>query len=317
MENTGGNRMKSFIQEIGKLLDFPRLDLIEKDIRLHNLLLSLSKDEYFSKNFSFKGGTCLIKSYLGYYRFSEDIDFTWRKQEVFDGMSQKRIRKYLSEVIDRTGGIFEDLGEAQGFEFINNKNNDRYVELGGSNKTATFKLWYNSEILDHPLFIKVQFNFVELLKFPQVDNKLHSLLSDQQSEELKKFFPIDYENYSKTIEFETYDIREIICEKVRSILTRRGTKARDFLDIYLIAKTYDENVLEYKPQIIDKTRFILDMYEKYRLNLKGKIDLVKSKEIFEWGGEKELLLKEINEIEFGRFNREFSDFLIDVIRDLV
>ena len=81
--------MKSFIQELGNLLKLSRLDLIEKDFILHNILLSLSQDDFFYNNFLFKGGTCLIKSYLGYYRFSEDIDFTWRDQSVFENMSQK------------------------------------------------------------------------------------------------------------------------------------------------------------------------------------------------------------------------------------
>ena len=308
--------MKQFVEEIGRLLDFPRLDLIEKDIRLHNILIELSKDEFFYDNFLFKGGTCLIKSYLGYFRFSEDIDFTWQKQRIFNGMSQKKIRKYLSDIIDRSGKIFEELGEVHGFEFVRDKSHNRYVELGGSNKTATFKLWYESEILDHPMFTKVQFNFVELLKYSEVGNKLHSLLSVRPSDELEKYFPDEYDNYSKAIEFNTYDIKEILCEKVRAILTRKGSKARDFVDVYLITKKLDENVSKYKPLIIEKTRFILDMYEKYRLNLKRKKDLIESKEIFKWGMERELLLKEIDEMEFGRFVGKFTNFLTEVIENL-
>jgi len=308
--------LKQFVDEIGRILDFPRLDLIEKDIRLHNILIELSNNEFFDDNFLFKGGTCLIKSYLGYFRFSEDIDFTWQKQRSFDGMSHTKIRKYLSGVIDRTGKIFEKLGDAQGFEFICDKSDKRYVELGGSNKTATFKLWYESEILDHPMFIKVQFNFVELLKYAKVCNKLDSLLSVRSSDELEKYFPDMYESYSKAIKFNTYDINEILCEKVRAILTRKGSKARDFIDVYLITEKLNENVSKYKIPIIEKTRFILDMYEKYQLNLKRKIDLIESKKIFKWGMERELLLKEIDEMAFGKFVGEFTNFLTVVIEDL-
>jgi len=101
--------MKEFIEQISDELGIMRRDLVEKDITLHRLLLDLSGDEFFSKNFLFKGGTCLIKCYLGYYRFSEDIDFTWESQKIFEGMSQKRIRVYLSNVIDRLGLIFEGI----------------------------------------------------------------------------------------------------------------------------------------------------------------------------------------------------------------
>ncbi|MEE9118882.1 MAG: nucleotidyl transferase AbiEii/AbiGii toxin family protein, partial [Calditrichia bacterium] len=101
--------MKAFIENICRITEFPRLDLVEKDIMLHNIIFALSRDEIFSENFLFKGGTCLIKSYLGYFRFSEDIDFTWKNQEAFEGMSQNRIRKNLSKMIDKTGKVFEDL----------------------------------------------------------------------------------------------------------------------------------------------------------------------------------------------------------------
>ena len=308
--------MKAFIEEVGRIIKFPRLDLIEKDMRLHSILSALSKDEFYSGNYLFKGGTCLIKSYLGYFRFSEDIDFTWQNQKTFDGMSRSRIRKYLSGQIDKTGKVFEDLGKDQGFEFVIDKSNERYVELGGSNKTATFKLWYDSEIINYPNFLKVQFNFVELLKYPKVESELHSLISDLSSEELNKFFPKEYYQYASTINFTTYDIREILCEKVRAILTRMGLKARDFVDVYLITKKVNEDILKYKPQIIEKTRFALDMYEKYRSNLKRKTDLINSKRLFSWGREKELLLKDIDEMEFGRFVGKFSDFLIDIIKEL-
>jgi predicted nucleotidyltransferase component of viral defense system len=308
--------LKAFIEEIGRVMEFPRLDLIEKDIMLHNILSALSRDKFFSHNFLFKGGTCLIKSYLGYFRFSEDIDFTWQNQDSFIGMSQSRIRKYLSGQIDITGKVFEDMGEDHGFEFVIDKSNERYVELGGSNKTATFKLWYDSEVLDYPSFIKVQFNFVELLKYSKVENKLLSLISDVSNEEVKKFFPKEYDKYSSIIEFKTYDIREVLCEKVRAILTRKGIKARDFVDLYLIIKKIKQNISKYKPQIIEKTRFTLDMYEKYRLNLKRKSDLINSKELFSWGRERELLLKELDEMDFSRFMNEFSDFIIEINEEL-
>ena len=166
------------------------------------------------------------------------------------------------------------------------------------------------------MFTKVQFNFVELLKYQEVGNKLHSLLSVRPSDELEKYFPDEYDSYSKAIKFKTYDIREILCEKVRSILTRRGTKARDFIDVYLITEKFSEEVSDYKFQIIEKTRFTLEMYEKYRSNLKRKMELIESRKIFEWGKEKELLLKDINEMDFGIFVEKLTDFLNELIENL-
>jgi predicted nucleotidyltransferase component of viral defense system len=64
--------------------------LIEKDLLLQGLLLQLSKSKYFSEKFVFKGGTCLTKAYFGYYRFSEDLDFTWINQKAFEGKPEKQ-----------------------------------------------------------------------------------------------------------------------------------------------------------------------------------------------------------------------------------
>ena len=85
--------MKDFIDEISSRFDIKRRDLLEKDIHVQRILLDLSMDDFFSKNFAFKGGTCLTKCYLGYYHFSEDIDFTWINQSIFKDKSQKEIRR--------------------------------------------------------------------------------------------------------------------------------------------------------------------------------------------------------------------------------
>jgi len=103
-----------FVNEVAGVLNIKRKDLIEKDLILHQILTDLSKDDFFAPNFLFKGGTCLIKCYFGYLRFSEDIDFTWRDQSVFKGMSGKRIRSHLSKVIGKTAGVFEDIANERG-----------------------------------------------------------------------------------------------------------------------------------------------------------------------------------------------------------
>ena len=297
--------MKAFIEEIGNSLNFPRKDLIEKDIILHRLLSYLSDDRFFRENFLFKGGTCLIKSYLDYYRFSEDIDFTWKNQSVFKEMSQKQIRKYLSNVIDQIGESLEKTG----LDFISDKSNRDYIELTGGNKTATFKLWYDSEILKYKTFVKIQINFVEKILFPTVRRELHSLLHKNKFQDIKTVFPDEYREYSRGILLSAYDIKEILSEKIRAILTRRGSKARDFVDVYMIHKKYNLDIHDVQPQTIDKTRFILRMYKRYRENIMEKIDLIENKSMFEWGREKELLLQELDENDFYEFIDEFNDTL--------
>jgi predicted nucleotidyltransferase component of viral defense system len=303
-----------FVNEVARILDIKRRDLIEKDLILHQILWDLSKDDFFSPNFLFKGGTCLIKCYFGYLRFSEDIDFTWKDQRVFNGMSQKKIRSYLSKVIDKTGAVFEIIAKKKGLDFKCEKHNADYMEFGGGNKTCTLKIWYDSEILKRRSFLKVQINFVESMCFPFKKGQLIGLLTGKH-EELNALFP-EYAEYAQTIPFSIYDIREILSEKVRALLTREGTKARDFLDIYLICTKFGVKLDDVEKCIVNKTNFALKLYGKYRTNLKEKVSLMQSGKLFDWGEERALLLAEIDEKGFYSFLSELKEFLEKIVNSL-
>ena len=297
-----------FVNEVARVLKIGRRDLIEKDVILHQMLADLSQDGFFSKNFVFKGGTCLIKCYFGYVRFSEDIDFTWKDQSVFNGKSQGKIRDFLSGIIDKTGGAFEQVAKKRGLDFKCVKSNKDYVELGGSDKTCTFKIWYDSDVLKRRTFVKVQINFVEQLFFSVKEGKLSGLLAGGD-QELEALFPEETIEYGKKIPFAVYDIREILCEKVRALLTREGTKARDFVDVYLIWKRFDIKPEDVEKCIVGKIGFSLKLYAKYRENLRQKVALLNSGKIFEWGAEKELLMSDIDEGDFYKFLGGFETFL--------
>jgi len=303
-----------FVNEVAKILDIKRKDMIEKDLILHQILFDLSGDRFFAANVLFKGGTCLIKSYFGYLRFSEDIDFTWKDQSVFNGMSQKAIRAYLSRVIDNIGKIFEKIAEKRGLDFKCEKSNAEYIEFGGGNKTCTFKMWYMSEVLNRRSFLKVQINFVERMCYPPRDAQLSGLLTGEH-EELDALFP-EYAEYTKKITFSVYDIREILSEKVRALLTREGTKARDFLDVYFICKRLGIKLEDVEGCIVSKTNFAIDLYDKYRFNLKEKNALLQSGKIFDWGRERDLLLTEIDDMDFYSFLSEFQVFLKKIIKNI-
>jgi len=63
---------------------------------------------------------------------------------MFEVLSVKEIRRRLSEVINRLGTLFEGVAMAEGLEFKCDKADRRFVELCGSNRFCTFKLWYRS-----------------------------------------------------------------------------------------------------------------------------------------------------------------------------
>ena len=301
--------MKEFIDELSSRKDVKRKDLLEKDILIQKILLDLSKDEFFSKNLAFKGGTCLIKCHLGYFRFSEDIDFTWIDQSIFKDQSSKQTRKIISELKDKIGGLLEDISKKRGLDFVLDKDNKKYVEFGGGNKFLTFKIWYKSEILKQESFIKVQINFVEDIKFKVSKKNMGCLLDAKNDKELEVLYGGNFTDYTTDVTLYTYDIKEILCEKVRAILTRRGVKARDFVDVFLITLKFDLKVQDLQKEIIEKIEFMIGMYHKYQENLDEKIKLLDSNDLFEWGTEKELLLEDIPEEQFNRFVNEFQGVL--------
>ena len=303
--------MREFIEEISSRLGLDK-GLIERDLLLHQILLDLSNSN-FADDFAFKGGSCLIKHYIGYYRFSVDLDFTFLNQQIFDGLSQKRIRRLLSSQIDSIGELFEAIAKKRNLTFKYDKGERRYVELGGGNKFTTFKLWFPS-IIGVESLIKIQINFIEKVLFPIRDVELRSICPE--SEELKLLYPTYYREYRKPIPFKVYDVREILCEKVRAILTRRGFKERDFVDIYLISKRIGIDFKEVERETLEKLKFVLKLYQKYRRNLMEKASTLII-ENFPFGSERQLLITEINEAEFYSFLTRFMPWLRRLIKTVL
>lgn len=304
---------KDFVYEVARTQKVKRADLIEKDLIIHQVLGDLSKNQFFHDNFVFKGGTCLSKCYLDYFRFSEDIDFTWKNQGVFDDKSQKKVRRYLSRVIDDIGDIFKDIAKARGLDFICKKDDRDYVELTGGDKTCTLKIWYQSEVLSRKSFLKVQMNFVEKLCYPFKSAELKCLISGDPKE-LVLLYP-EYQEYTQKIGFDVYDYREILAEKIRAILTRKGTKARDFLDVYLIEKQFEVPLDDIYNVVLDKIKFTLNLYARYRQNFEEKKQTILSLQFY-WGEEKGLLLKDIDEKDFYKFIKRLKVFLKRVMDNL-
>ena len=69
--------MKELVDYLSGRVGIANKPMLEKDIFLHRILLRLMKNKLFNEGFAFKGGTCITKCYIGYYRFSEDLDFTY------------------------------------------------------------------------------------------------------------------------------------------------------------------------------------------------------------------------------------------------
>jgi len=302
---------KKFIGHIGDKLGIEKRDLIEKDILLQIILNELTKNKDFSENYAFKGGTCLTKCYLGYYRFSEDVDFTYLNKDEFKNKSEKQTREVLSAKIDNLAKMIHEISNKKGYDFKPDKKDSKYIKFGGSNKFVTFKIWYDSIILNEPSFIKVQINFIEKLNYEVKELPAIFILGNKDKKEIELLFN-DYSYLLNPLKIKVYDLKEILIEKVRAILTRRGIKARDFVDVFLITKKDKLELNDFKKEIIEKISDMLK-FEKYSQNLKNKETQFNEDLIL--GEEEALMLIPIDK-DFPKFLKEFNVFLQKIIKEL-
>lgn len=299
-------RLKEFILFLKDRTKVESAELIEKDFYLNVLLAALKSDEY-----AFKGGTCLSKVYLDYHRLSEDLDFTFISQEIFDGKTTKQVKKICSERMYSFGDMIKEASGKYGIDFKMEKSNKRYVEIGSNNKLVTFKVWYRSVFTEAESFIKVQITFVELLKFPIRQMDVLPILDVNTLSQVERKYFEEFLAFYLPLKYLVYDIREIACEKVRAILTRRGFKTRDALDLFFIEKVKSISLDDLREGCVDKIIFAIENYEKYAENFRKteKIQLVEAMLVTERTAH--LLLGKIDEKKFSEFLGGLSKFLED------
>ncbi len=261
--------MKDFFEKLNELGKPKRTDIIEKDYHLHRLLHHISQEDDLRDTLVFKGGTCLIKAYNGYYRFSEDIDFTWKDKEIWKGKSKTEIVKRCSKEITELTDDFKVISDRLGMIFSGDKTNTDEVHISSGGRMVLFFIGYDSEILNMQSRIKIEINFMEHMLYPFKMKKLKSYVGGIESEEIKFLYEDLWEEYSKPLSLTCYDPREIFIEKCRASMTRRTYKLRDVLDIYYMENSNAFSIPTYKEAIKEKTKFMLDLYERYRENIES------------------------------------------------
>ncbi len=302
-------KLKEFIAFLKNKTAVKSEELLEKDFYISALLQKIRTSEY-----AFKGGTCLSKVYLDYYRISEDIDLTYIDQNTFKGKSTKQIKKICSEKITLFGKLLESISKEYDFDFKLEKSNRRYVELGSNNKLATFKMWYRSALTDAESFIKVQITFLEIIKYPIIERTISSITDTSAFSETEQKYFSDYVELYKPLKFHVYDLREIASEKVRALLTRKGVKTRDIVDLYFIEKKHKLHISAHKDACIEKVNFAIKSYEKYKNAFVAR-ELSFEKSIF-LEDVSHLMLIELNRKDFDAFAKRLFTFLNDVVVDI-
>lgn len=260
--------MKEFFDQLNHIINPRQIDIIEKDYHLHRILYQLSQNDYLKDRLVFKGGTCLVKSYLGYYRFSEDIDFTWKDKHIWKDKTASQTRKNCSKLTDIIVDQLKEITEKLGFVFNGDKTDSSQVEISSGGRMIRFFIGYHSYTLKIPATIKIEINFVDETLFPFKNNKLQSLITNVSNKELEFLYKTEWNEYKKVVTINCYDPREIFTEKVQAAMTRVSYKFRDAIDIYKLEQKYGYTISNYEEEIRKKTMFAINLYRRYYDNVK-------------------------------------------------
>lgn len=289
--------------------------VIEKDYMVSLFLTNAKKliDEGKITKFTnlvFKGGTLLTKAYLNYHRISEDLDFTHKDSNKIRTISstnrrEKRIKKIIIKLLDE----IKKISDYSDMYFETKRTNKKFVNLKNSRNIYILNIYYDSRITNTQSSIKIEINFVEEQLNKPINKELNLLSKKFKLDNtLLKSIKFDLEKTSML----SYQLKEIILEKYRAILTRKELKERDVFDLYLLNKK--ENILNYNNnEIIKKIKnnMTLNVSKSNYKSNKNKI----VKDTF-WKSDddiEKLSLIKINQKDYNKFKEKLSKKLKEII----
>ena len=297
--------LSEFVAFVAEKSGIRKPSLIERDVLIHRILKAISSA--FGDAYLFKGGSCLVKCYFGYYRFSVDLDFTWKEQKIWKEPGKRGLRRELVAHAEKFGSVLESTAHDMELDFRCDLKNRNYVEFGSGSRMATFKLWKGSEL------IKIQVNFVERIIFPHRNVIAGTLLAGKEiSDDEKAYFEEFLEFYSP-VKLAAYSLEEILCEKIRAILTRQTVKLRDIYDAFMIEKS-GVRMKELREEILEKIAVAM-RFKKYRQALIAFSDMLDLESILDDASELEMFVIKPGE-EFYSFVIELQKFLKEIIQEV-
>jgi predicted nucleotidyltransferase component of viral defense system len=241
------------IQNTARQIGF-RGELVEKDFYCSVILSHLA--EPFKEAVAFKGGTCLSKVYAGFYRLSEDLDFSI-SAPLGDSRGERSekmepVKTACRTLANQLPGILE------------------LVPIRGVNQSKQYiGAWgYRSVISGDTERIKVEVGLREPLLLPVEEGQAKTLLRNA----------FTGEDLVAPLRLRVMARPELWAEKIRAALSRREPAIRDFFDLdYACARL----ALDLKdPTILDLARKKLavpgndpvDVSEERFRELRGQVE---------------------------------------------
>lgn len=252
---------------LAKYTNIPKHDLLEEDLILHSLLKSISTDDVLEPRLLFKGGTCLSKCYANYHRFSEDLDFTWVAPSNWFQLGRQELARELREPRRILTSRIKRIAASVGLRTVPEAEADAL--FGRSGQMLTYRLAYDSTVLNVETVIRIQVSLLEPIFFKSKQRTAISLVSQNTPQELQFLAPEQTREYARPIPAQCYAPEEIVSEKGRAILIREAIKIkiRDVVDLFVLQEELGFPLARFVDSIERKTLFLAKRHERYRAQL--------------------------------------------------
>jgi predicted nucleotidyltransferase component of viral defense system len=215
--------------------------LIEKDYYCSVILAYLYQESV--ESLIFKGGTCINKIHIPFYRLSEDLDFTIPTSPNATRLQRRKSIDPYREILARIGKCIPTLSITTPFR--------------GHNESRQYimAVEYESCLINEPGQIKIEMGLREILLQDAFSGSAKTVLQNPFTlqDAVPDFFVICL---SKT---------EAFAEKVRAALARREPAIRDFFDIFHAVRHHRLN--------IEEKQFLELVKEKLAVPGTGSIDI--------------------------------------------
>ena len=281
------------------------VDLLEKDIWITYILRELrSLSE--AENLVFKGGTCLVKAYFGYYRFSEDIDLTWIGPKV-------QTRAFRNQVL-------MPIMNTLSLEWY--KHDKVPTGIAGTHSGGIMSYFLLSPPTELPrIKLKVTVAFDEkLVTYPSLLGLRHVPLKDTDKQELSMTFGNISIGYFDKIDFLCYKLQEIACEKIRAILTRKiqFARSRDLVDLFKIANGRKIEKVAPSSMVITKINSAVKVQSYRKEYRRTSRDLgTHLKQLASESQSDQVFLEKVTDQELTKFATELEEYLRkDILRKI-
>lgn len=186
--------------------------LIEKDYFCTVLLEYLAR--HGGSPLVFKGGTCLAKVYAGFYRLSEDLDFTIPLPTDARRKTRQRAAAEVRKAVTAVADHVPILTAVEPFQGANNS-----TQYNGT-------IGYDSPTTGQRESILIEVSIREPLLMPAQDAPADTLLRD----------PINGRASVPPLTVNCIAMIEAMAEKFRAALSRKDVAIRDFFDLDYAAK---------------------------------------------------------------------------------